>query len=1178
VSPSGQLLLIRGEGALHRLGMAGQVQFILGRAGSGKTLRVLDAIIEQLTADPWGPQIWLIVPDQATLLYERLLVARPEIRGYARCRVAGFRQFGQRILEEVGGASIPEITSLGRRMLVGRLLRTRRADLHYYGVASHQPGTADTLDRLFAEFEQAGLSDADLDFLAADVAAQTPASQLPAKLRDLRVLYAEYERHLGQAKLDPHRRQQQVLRAIESAETLRGATMYVDSFHGFRKVEREMLASVARAGCAVQIALTFRPADVARAQSDVVVGDLDPFRGPILAYRALYASFAQARITPGAPVLLHDTPRFVAPALKHIDAHLFDRRSPAAYRSEHVRFVETPTCRDEVVAAALQVRDWIDQHGLRLRDVAVLARSIDEYEREVQQIFAAHGLRCFVDRQRPASHHPLLQACRSVLQAAQAPGSSEAYVSLAKSGLTDVPFDAAHALELYVADHRIAGEHWLRAQPWAFAARTHRVADPEDDERARPENELNVSVDTSRRQLVNAIGVLRDSCAEPTCTVREHARALLTSLDQLGVRRHLSRWIDEEHAAGQPELADEHRQVWTQFAELLDEMVDVLGDEVVSLDEFAQIVDVGLEKFCYAIVPPTVDQVIVGSLDRTRLGPVRAVVLLGLAEGQFPTRPTQDVALNDAERSVVNARHADIREGSRQQLFDEFFLAYLGLTRASEFLTVTRSTIDAEKRPRNPSPVWMHLRRLLPKNEPVTENPQAVDCIASPEQLVDQLLGWARDTHAPEDAGRLTYLYQHLTARNGALAALREAVLPVWRSLQYTNRPRLSAEVAAALFGEPLRSSISRLESFAACPFQHFAKHGLSLRVLQDGAATPIDLGTVYHGILERLVREAVESGHDLREPIPDVSQRIRTYAEQLGREVREEVLLSSRRNEHLLHRAADTLDAVVEAQRRLLGLGKASPAHLELSFGDSPHDTHPPLKLTTPKGRTVVLRGKIDRIDLLSDGGAYAVVDYKTSATAPDLDRIYLGMGLQLLAYLLMVEQANLPDARFPAAALYVGLRRTLNNDKHPSDSEDPSTDRFHLAKNKARGVIHRDYVDMLDDTVEPGKQSIGFSFRKLKDGGESDTLKHHDVFAPRSFSALLTWTRRTIGSMADEMIDGNINVEPFKITTTSACVTCDFRSVCRFDRRFNHYKVREKHGDDTLDEIISVLDGGAA
>jgi ATP-dependent helicase/nuclease subunit B len=1151
--------------------MAGQVQFILGRAGSGKTVRVLDAIVRQLASDPWGPQIWLVVPDQATLLYERLLISRPEIRGYARCRVAGFRQFGQRILEEVGGASIPEITSLGRRMLVGRLLRTRRESLRYYGLSSHQPGTADALDRLFAEFEQAGMSDTDLDYLAGDIEAQSPASRLPAKLRDLRLLYAEYEKHLGQEKLDPHRRQQQVLKSIASAESLRGATMYVDSFTDFRKAERDMLAAVVRAGCDLHVSLTFRPGDLPLADSPQLVDELDPFRSQINAYRALQRTFKDLPIA--KPELLPDTPRFKSPSLKHVEAHLFDRRAPAAYKSEHIRFIEAPTCRDEVVAAALQIRTWISEHGMRLRDVAVLARSIDEYQREVEQVFAEHGLRCFVDRQRPASHHPLLQVCRSMLQAGLTPGASEAYVALAKSGLTDVTLDVAHALELYVHDHRLTGGVWQREEPWSYTPRRERDDDLFSDS---PEDPA-ASIDLARRFLVDSLAPLRDAYGNERCTLRDHARALLDSLDKLGVRRHLARWIDEEHAKRSPERADEHQQVWTQFTELLEEMVDVLGDEVVTLDEFAQVLDIGLEKFCFSIVPPTVDQVIVGSVDRTRLGPVRAVVLIGLAEGQFPTRVEQDVALNDDERSLLIARNHEVRESSRQRLFDEFFLAYLGLTRSSEFLAVTRSTVDSEKRPRNPSPVWSRLRQLFPKNEPIKFDPADPKFVAAPEQLVDQLLSWARNATRPEDDARLTHLYQQLTLKGGTLHHLRDAVAPVWRSLQYENKPKLPPDVAASLFGaEPLRTSISRLETYAACPFQHFVKHGLSLRVLQDGSATPVDLGVVYHGILERLIRAAVDSGHDLREPIPGVDKLIRQYAEEMGRTVRDEVLLSSRRNEHLLERATETLDAVVESQRRLLKLGKASPAHAELTFGDSPLDTHPPLTIQTPKGRTVVMRGKIDRVDLLSSGGAFAVVDYKSSATSPDLDRIYLGMGLQLLAYLLMVEQAKLPDAQHPAAALYVGLRRKIDSVDHPLDADDPGTDAFHLSGYKARGFIHKDYANLLDQTLQPGTSSLGYSMRINKTAPKDpEALKHNDLIEPTGFDVLLEWTRRTLGDLADQMIDGRIDVEPYKIGTTSACATCDFRAVCRFDRRFNKYKVREKHGDATLKEIADLVSG---
>jgi len=75
------------------------------------------------------------------------------------------------------------------------------------------------------------------------------------------------------------------------------------------------------------------------------------------------------------------------------------------------------------------------------------------------------------------------------------------------------------------------------------------------------------------------------------------------------------------------------------------------------------------------------------------------------------------------------------------------------------------------------------------------------------------------------------------------------------KSLLYSNHASLIKEVAQKLFASPLHASVTRIESFAACPFKHFARHGLGLRERDDEeAVSSLDLGNVFHHVLEEVV------------------------------------------------------------------------------------------------------------------------------------------------------------------------------------------------------------------------------------------------------------------------------------------------------------------------------------
>ncbi|MFT3787496.1 MAG: exodeoxyribonuclease V subunit gamma [Tepidisphaeraceae bacterium] len=1139
------------------------MQFILGRAGYGKTHFVLDAIANELRIDPLGSPIWLVVPDQATLLYERMLIAQPGLSGYLRCRVTGFRQFGDRILSEVGGVSVPEITALGRRMLIGRLLRSMGDQLSFYRSSSRQAGVADTLDALFTEFEQADLATADLDFIAGDIEVAAPSSQLPAKLRDLRLLYDAYRAHLGQDRLDPHRRQQQVNAAIARASSLGRATMYVDAFYDFSKTERDLLAKIALAGCSVRIALTLDPADEALALSKTPIDETDPFRRSILTYRRLRDTFERAHVPLASTVALRTPKRFQSTALTRIERQLCERRGAADVPESTVRLIATPTRRDEVLAAARQVRDWLAD-GWRLRDVAVLARNIDDYQADIQAIFPEHGIRFFIDRQRPGTYHPLLQVVRAALAITLDEWPHEAVMALAKSSLTSIDTDAAQRLENFVRRHRIEGPAWTGGKPWSFVRR-----DAEDSS-TLPDRD---DVEPARRALRYGLAPLLDARSRQL-PLRDHAAALVNSLERLGVRKTLTSWIERSGEA--LEQAEEHLQLWAQLVELLDQMVDVLGDEPTNLDDFARVLDVGLERFSLAIVPPTLDQVIVGSVDRTRLGPTKGVVLLGLAEGQFPARTDADAAFPDAERQQLAQRNIELRDTSRQRLFDETFLGYIGLTRASEKLTVTRSLRDGEGREQNPSSLFTRLQSLFPKNPIEMPGTAVVPCLYTPAQIADALLDWANDRVVDPT---LAWVYQQVATPRTPLSSLRKhEIAPVWRALRYDNSALLSSDIAGQLYPSPLTSSISRIESFAACPFQHFARFGLRLREREEADVTALDMGNLYHGILDALVRHAIAHKHDLRTPIPDVETKIRQHAQELGQALRDQILLSSKRNEHLLERAAITLEAVIEAQRHLLDLGKLDPRFTELAFGDDPNDALPALQIETPKGRVLRLRGKIDRVDLLGSERAAVVIDYKSGHAAPDLDRIWLGLSLQLMTYLLVLQaqgQTLAGQPLTPAAALYVKLSRSLRSEKHPTDAGDPATPEFHLTQSKPTGFIHQSFWQQLDSQTQPGKVSPGYKLRVYAKPPEPKH-KYNDVLTPEAFDALLNWTRRKLAELADQIAEGVIAIRPYKLGQLTPCPSCAYHAVCRRDPRFNHYHLCDARKDVRLDDIIAEAGAG--
>lgn len=1121
-----------------------------------------------MRADPLGPPIYWILPKQATFSAERELTTRGGLDGFCRARVLSFELLGEEVLESCGGAAVPQVTAIGRQMLLGYLLRSKQEELRFFRSVARQPGLAARLDSTFAEFERCGKDPAALAELLATLeeedarAATIEHRLLREKVGDFHLLYRAYREALGDERVDPHRRLMQVLECIKDHSPLRagaGASVFIDGFLEFTDRERRMIAALGQVCPRVDVTMLMDPSARVIHDPHTIPDDLGLFHRTESTYRSLHFALTEAGVAIDEPVLLEKTSRFVTPELREIERSLFADHVEPVEEAQEIELVEAPDRRGEVDAAARRIRDLL-RSGRRLREITVLVRDIDDYHELINASFREHEIPFFVDRRRSASHHPLIQFTRAVFQIARAGWPHEAMMTLVKSGLAGLTLDQAERLENYVLTHRLRGViAWTAPEPWNYRRDLTRGRGEEEDRGETLQDDESAAMDVLRREVVEKlepfVAHLRSSEQQPiSATVKK----LFDLYAAFGVRETIGRWIDDAIAANDVEQRGEHEQVWAELIKLFDQFVDLLGGTSVSPIDFVEILESGLEQFDLALTPPRIDQVLVGQVDRTRTTSVHTAFVLGLTEGQFPRIGREDSVLSDSERRSLRRHHLEIDPDSERRLLDESLLGYIAFTRASRKLIVTRAT-SKENKPINASAYWVRLRRMFPDLEPMREEREAdapPGAIGTPRQLITALMRWARSRDAGADQEQpWAALYQWLTKHDCCNDAIDVMRFKAWRAIGYVNEARLSSEVAAKLTDGPLKASVTRFESFATCPFKHFARYHLGLTEREDDDVTAMDLGNVYHQILDGVVRRTIERRHDWCELEPALTrQMIGEFAGEVGRTLRGELMLSTARNKYLLNRIERTLERVCATQRAVLSRGRFRPLFTELGFGIEGGKL-PPLAMKTPKGRDVLLYGKIDRVDRARDGSEIAVVDYKMPDRRLALGEVYHGLSLQLLTYLLVLEASGeklVGKKLTPVAAFYAKLLRNVEAIDHPDEAPEENDPAFDL-RVKPRGVFDADYARHLDSEFESGSSEVVQAFI-TKDGnfGKLDTT---DVADSAAFAALLRYVRRRIGELADQMIAGAIDVRPYRIGRTTPCPNCEFRSVCRFDPAINHY-----------------------
>ena len=413
------------------------LRFIIGRGGTGKSVHCFRSIISMLKERPLGEEILFLLPRQATFNAQRMLACGGELNGFCGVRVESFDELAAELMAECGGKAIPQVSTLGRQMILGHLLRKNQNRLRYFSKVATYPSLAARLEGALSEFDRCGTEPQKLAEAAAKISddaqeAAVDSQVLSAKLHDLELLYQAYCDYLGQERLDPKRRMEHLLRCIDSSGRVRRATIFVDEFLELTDLERRMLARLAKRAKRVEVTLLMDPKSAVLVNPEKIPDEGSLFHRTEWTYRRLRKALAEEGVSVEEPHLLTKQMRAKAAALIELEKSFFSN-AVGQKADGNIELTEAPDRRAEVEAAAREVRSLISR-GYRLRDIALLVRRLEDYVDLFQSILAEHQIPFFVDHRRTMGHHPLLQMIRSVLRIALKNWPHDAVMQLIKSG------------------------------------------------------------------------------------------------------------------------------------------------------------------------------------------------------------------------------------------------------------------------------------------------------------------------------------------------------------------------------------------------------------------------------------------------------------------------------------------------------------------------------------------------------------------------------------------------------------------------------------------------------------------------------------------------------------------------------------------------------------------------
>jgi ATP-dependent helicase/nuclease subunit B len=1122
------------------------LRFCFGPSGSGKSHRIYEEIMQRAAEEP-GRNFLIIVPDQFTMQTQKDLVMRSDRDGILNIDVLSFGRLSHRILEEVGTKEMPVLDDTGKSLVLQKVAADLKEQLPAMGSLLHKQGYIHEVKSAISEFMQYGISTQDMDKL---ITSAQKRGALAMKLKDLKTLYRGFQDYIRDHFITTEETLDVLRRSLSKSKILKGSVVVFDGFTGFTPIQNRLIQELMRVCAETIVTVTIGVGE----DPYKMDGEQKLFHLSKKTVADLEKLAAEAEVERGEDLFVKGGPnRFAkAPALHYLEQNLFRYQyEPYAGEQQEIHMFEALSPREEVHQTALYIRHLIREQGMTYRDIAVVIGDLEGYASYVETEFGQLEIPCFLDRTRGIVLNPMIEYIKSALQLYIKDFSYDTVFHFLRSGMADISREEIDELENYVIR---TGARGYRTYSRLFTRRTEELqGNAEGSEQA--EEKTMERLNRIRQQFMDAVEILHMGSQEKAGDYVSH---LYDFLEQNQVQQKLLNYQQQFEKEGDLSRAREYAQIYRLVMDLLDQVYELLGEEEISRQEFADILEAGFGEITVGTIPQNVDRIVVGDMERTRLKQVKVLFFLGVNDGSIPKNASKGGIISDMDREFLIESGTEMAPSPRQQMYIQRLYLYLNMTKPSEQLYLSYAKVNSEGKGIRPSYLIDTVRKLFPAmSVEYPQNRSRLEQIEGRQEgaryLAEELREYVEGTLPEEERQDFYLMYRAYEADAAGRDLLTRAAFRRYRE------SGLSRIVARALYGQQLENSVSRLETYAACACRHFLQYGLSLQEREEFGFEASDMGTVYHAVLENFAGKLAESNltwWDFTEDFAAkaVKESVEAYAATYG----ETVLYSSARNEYAITRMSRILTRTVLTLQKHLKQGSFQPDDYELSFRfaedlDSIH-------VDLSEDEKMHLQGRIDRIDVSEDAEhVYVkVIDYKSGNRKFDLAALYYGLQLQLVVYMnaaMEMESRKHPDKEIvPAALLYYHIDDpTIET---PVELTDEQINEQILAKLRMNGVVNSDpeVVERLDRYMQD--KSVVIPVEKKKDGSFS---ARSSVLSREEMQLISSYVDAKIRSIGREILDGKIAANPYEKGNEEACTYCAYKKVCGFDGSIPGYEKRQ-------------------
>jgi len=1132
------------------------LQIIMGKSGSGKSSSMMKKIIKETKNFPMTSESFLcIVPEQFSLEAQKNLVEASGGKGSFAVDVLSFNRLAYVIFEEQNKDVLKVLDDTAKSLILRKIAEENKDNLNVLKGNDKKGDFSEEIKSVISEIYQYGLTTEDIKNASEQ---KDINGGLKSKLEDINLLMSAFEEYIR----DKYTVNEELIvkagELVKDSAVIRDSNIFLDEYTGFTPVQFKFIGELLKYAKNVYVAVTLRDPD----SVDFVNTDtaFDNFGLAIKTVNKLKSIAKENHVEIYEDIICRDNVRFKEEEIVWLENNIFKHgiRNKKEINNDVISVHSCKDIKSEAMYVAYNIKELIKEN-YRYKDIAVVTGNLEGYSDILSKYFDKYDIPYFMDYSREMLTNPIIEGILSLLEITVNNFTYESVFRFLKSGLSSVK---KYQVDLF---ENICLEFGLKGR--------------------KKYTEANEFIDNNRKMFpkIREEFVKNISFTDEVMkngrkfTASEGIDCLEKFMEYVEVEKKIYHIKKEYEKAGDKSRVKEYEQIYEKILELFDKIREFIGDEKMNVSEFKGILESGLKSIKVGVIPPTLDRVVVGDIERTRLNNIKVLFFVGVNDGEMMSASRGTRVISDDDRSFLEAAGMGLAPTSKENIFIQRYYLYLILTKMSERLFISYRSIGEDGNSKKPDFMIKYITGLFKNVNIYYEDADKENYIWSKESLKDYIAAnnykYASGMMKEEEEEVFTdsYLFAKKNCEDINVDMLVNAV-------HYKNvRNNLDKEVVKMIYGKRLKNSVTRLERFSECQYKHFLQNGLSLYPRKEMTLGYNDVGTVNHGVLEKYFRGKYidEDKRDEFDDEGDPKKRreiIGRCIEELQKELLENKKINlfpeGEKNEFIKQEMTERLTEITGALDFFLDAGRFEVSDLEYSFDTEKMDEIYELD----KGYEMSFRGAIDRIDIYKDKVIdkdgkekdvvfVKIVDYKTNGKTPDPVLIYNGLQLQLPMYMNIamehIKKKEKCENVEPAGIFYQALTSEVDN-KNPIKEED-------LKHEYIKGIRPRGYIndynigDLKDGSLiyaydknpEPGEDLKSVRIKLLKKTGLPNKASEKIIKNNKEMNNLCEFAKAKAIDIGNVIVSGSISVNPYKIpgkNDDTGCKYCDYSAVCRF------------------------------